>query len=228
MKNYLFPLGFIFLAAGASAQTKEHKLGITSGAYIQHYNGDLGNSLFKFNTCCFAGEVLTLGYYLDRTFDFNFSASIGDYGYCQTAVQANKVIPISDRCPGCKDRIGMGELRARMFSGNIALKYKFANGITLKEDSKISPYLYAGMGINYLRDQMKRQCVSVGTHFSINAGVGVKYNINERFNVGYNLGAGCFTKDKVYATTGNSEVMEMTGKRDMYMQNTLFVGVNLF
>ena len=224
MKKQLFAFLFLLCAIGATAQTKDRKVGITVGSYIQHYKGDLGNSFFKFNTCCFAGEAATFGYYLDKTFDFNFSASVGDYGYWASPSERAKVVPLSERCPGCPGK-GMGELRAKMIAGNIALKYKFANGTILKEDSKISPYVYAGIGINHLRDQMGRQCVNVGNHFSLNAGGGFKYNINERFNVGYNLALGCFTKDKVYATA-NSDEMQMTGQKDMYMQNTLFIGLN--
>jgi len=171
---------------------------------------------------------LTFGYYLDKTFDFSISASIGDYGFCPSASDAHKEVPIAQQCPGCVGKRGMSELRSRMFSGNVALKYKFSNGAILKEDCKISPYVYAGMGINLLSDRMGKQCVNEGTHFSLNAGIGVKYNITERFNIGYNLGIGYFTKKKVYAAAGNPEDMKMIGKKDMYMQNTLFVGVNLF
>ena len=226
MKNYIFGLVLLLLTIGATAQTQNHRLGITSGVYIQHYNGYLGNSFFKFNSVCFGGEALTLGYYLDKTFDFNFSTTIGDYGYCQSEADAKRIIPLSERCPGCKDRLGMGELRSRMVAGNIALKYKFANDIIFKEDSKISPYMYFGMGINHLSDNMKRQCVSVGNHFSLNTGAGFKYNLNERFNVGYSLGVGYFTKGQVYATAGDSNGITMKGKRDMYMQNAIFVGMN--
>lgn len=224
MKNCLFALAFILFTAGVNAQTKDHKLGITSGAYIQHYKGNLGNSFFDFNDCCFAGEVVTLGYYLDKTFDFNFSASLGDYGYWASDAERAKPLPFNERCPGCPST-GMRELRSRMFAGNIALKYKFANGTVFKEDSKVAPYLYAGVGVNHLADRMKKQCVNVGTHLSLNAGLGFKYNVTERINVGYNLGLGCFTKEKVYATVSSDEI-QMDGKKDMYMQNTLFVGMN--
>lgn len=227
MKKNLFFFYLILLGIGLNAQTATHKIGITSGGFIQHYNGYLGNSFFKFNSVCFGGEVLTLGYYLDKTFDLNAYTTIGDYGYCQTKADATRIIPLSERCPGCKDRTGMGELRSRMISGNVAIKYKFANGILLKENSKIAPYVYFGVGVNHLADNMKRQCVNIGNHFSLNAGTGFKYNLSERFNVGYNLAVGCFTKDKVYATVGDANNMSTQGKKDMYMQNTLFLGMNL-
>jgi hypothetical protein len=228
MKKYLLISALLIITAGANAQTVNHKLGITSGYFIQQYNGNLGNSFFKFNTVCFDGGAVSFGYYLNKTFDFNLSTSVGDFGYSQTAADANRIVAIADRCPGCVGRTGMGELRSRMVSGNIAVKFKFANGVILKEDSKVSPYVYFGCGNNHLTDNMHRDCVNVGNHFSLNSGAGVKYNLNERFNIGYSLGLGYFTSDKVYATNNTSDAVQMQGKKDMYMQNTLFIGINLF
>lgn len=228
MKKYLLISTLLLLAAGVTAQTKNDKLGFTSGYFIQQYNGNLGNSFFKFNTVCFAGVSSSFGYYLNRSFEMNVSSTVGDFGYSQTAADANRIIPIAERCPGCIGRTGMGELRSRMVSGNIAIKYKFANGILLKEDSRISPYTYFGCGINHLTDNMHRNCVNVGNHFSLNAGAGVKYNFTNRLNIGYNLGIGYFTNDKVYATTSTDDVVQMQGKKDMYLQHTLSLGINLF
>jgi hypothetical protein len=80
---------------------------------------------------------------------------------------------------------------------------------------------------------MKANCVNVGNHFSVNAGAGIKYNFCKRFNIGYNLGFGCFIKDKVYAVNGSADtsdndedVVKMQRRKDFYMQNTLFLGMN--
>ena len=224
MKNYALAFALL-LVIGASAQNRNHKFGFTAGTAIQHYSGDLGNNFFKFKSCCFGAEVFTAGLYLDKTFDLNISATVGDYGYCQSSADAKRFVPISERCPGCKGRSGMGDLRSRMVSGNIALKYKLNNGIIFNEDSKLAPYLYGGLGLSYLTDRMKRECVTVGSHFSLNAGVGLKYNITEKLNAGYNLGVSCFTADKVYATNGNNH-SGMYGKTDKCLQNTLYIGMN--
>lgn len=220
MKNYLFFLAAVLLTLQASAQTKNHRFGITSGGTIQHYSGDLGNSFFKFNSCCFGAEVVTFGYYLDQIFDVSASVTVGDFGYWAPRSGA----PVKNICPGCKGK-GMDELRSRMVSGNILLKYKLNNGIIFMENAKIAPYLYCGAGVTHLADRMKRNCVNVGYHFSLNTGGGLKYNLSERFNIGYNLGISYFTHDKVYATVDDANV-SMDGKKDMLMQNTLFLGVN--
>lgn len=235
MKNHLLISTVLFLSMlNSIAQNKNKKIGVEAGTYLQHYNGNLGNSFFKFNTTAFGGFSANVGLYLNKSFDVNVGGTIGHFGYCQTAEDKNRIVSINQKCPGCVDKLGMGELRSLMISGNIALKYKFANGIFLKENSKLAPYIYAGVGINQLSDNMKRNCVNAGNHFTINGGLGVKYNINERFNIGYNLALGCFMTKKVYYTNAiengeiekDAEDIKMDKRKDFYMQNALTFGVN--
>lgn len=234
MKKNLLIVAAGLLAIGSVAQNAKYHFGITSGISIQHYNGNLGNSFFQFKTTCFAGESATLGMYMNRSFDVNLGFSVGDFGYCQTEKDKSRLVSVEQRCPGCTDRLGMGELRSRMTSVNANVKYKFANGYLLKEDAKLAPYAYAGLGINRLVDNMKKNCVNAGDHFSVNAGLGIKYNVTQRFNVGYNMGVNCFLTKKVYLTnsTAENEAMKdaddikMERRKDLCLQNTLFVGVN--
>lgn len=234
MKNQLLFSALLLSAFTSVGQSKNHKIGVEAGACLQQYNGNLGNGFFKFKETAFAGVSLNAGFYLTKSFDLNVGGSIGHFGYCQTDEDKKRFVSIEQRCPGCTDRLGMGELRSQMISGNLAVKYKFANGHILKENSKLAPYIYAGVGINYLSDVMKRNCVNIGTHFTINGGAGVKYNINERFNVGYNLGLGCFVTKKVYYSNAieNDEVekdaddIEMEKRKDLYMQHAITVGFN--
>ncbi len=239
MKNQIMIAAFVLSALTSTAQNKTKKIGLEGGAYLSHYNGNLGNSFFKFNTTAFGGFSGNTGLYLTKSFDLNVGGTIGHFGYCQTEADKKRVVPIEQKCPGCLGEGGMGELRSLMISGNIAVKYKFANGYILKEHSKLAPYIYAGAGINRLSDNMRRNCVNVGKHFSVNAGVGVKYNFNERFNIGYNLAVGCFvTKKHVYSSNGIKgiaaetseatigEEMKMANKKDFYMQNAVTFGFN--
>ncbi|HET6228023.1 MAG TPA: outer membrane beta-barrel protein [Bacteroidia bacterium] len=239
MKNYLFITFLLLGTIGVTAQTKSKQFGVSAGAYIQHYNGNLGNSFFQFNTACFAGGAVSFGVYLNKSFDANMSFTVGDFGYCQTDADKTRIVSLSQRCPGCTDQLGMGQLRSRMVAGNVALTYKFANGYLLNENSKVSPYIYAGAGINRLTDNMGRNCVNVGNHFTLNAGAGVKYNFTERFNISYNVGIGCFLMKKVYYTNAEAGITpEVTAdqhdaddakferRKDLYLQNMLSVGFN--
>ena len=234
MKNQIIITALILSALTSIGQNKNHKIGIEAGAYLQHYNGNLGNSFFKFNTTAFGGFSANAGMYLSKSFDLNIGGSVGNFGYCSTDEDKKRVVSIEQRCPGCTNQLGMGELRSMMASGNIAIKYKFANGIFLKEDSKLAPYIYAGVGVNHLADNMKRNCVNVGMHLTINAGAGIKYNFNERFNIGYNLGLGCFVTKKVYASNASAmnkedkdaDDIKIDKRKDFYMQNAVTFGFN--
>ncbi len=237
MKNKLLVSVLMLCAISAFGQNKKYKFGITAGGYVQHYNGNLGNSFFKFKSVWFCGVGGTFGVYLNKSFDLTAGVSVGDFGYCQTETDKRRIVSLSQRCPGCKDKLGMGELRSRMVSGNVAIQYKFANGTFLKEDSKFSPYVYVGVGISHLSDNMNRDCVNPGFHFTVNGGTGMKYNISERFSVGYNIGIGAFVSKKVYNTNAAArDLIEEDGKdaidikmerrMDMYMQNSLFLGIN--
>lgn len=239
MKQHILLTAFTFTLLSLGAQNKHHRTGIEGGAYIQQYNGNLGNSFFKFNTTTFGGAYVNAGFYLNRSFDAIAGGSIGHFGYCQTDEDKKRIVSAEFRCPGCTDQLGMGELRARMISGNVGLKYKFANGMLLKESARFAPYVYAGLGVNQLSDNMKRNCVNVGTHLSINAGAGVRYHINGRINIGYNLGLGCFVTKKVYYTNAmehpeteshddgmHAEEVKMEKRKDLYMQHAISLGFN--
>jgi OOP family OmpA-OmpF porin len=240
MKNQIIIAALVLSGLTSVAQNKTKKIGVEVGAHLSHYNGNLGNSFFKFNTTAFGGFSGKVGLYLTKSFDVNVGGTVGHFGYCQTEADKRRVVPIEEKCPGCPGEGGMGELRSLMISGNIAVKYKFNNGIFLKEDSKIAPYIYVGAGINRLSDNMRRNCVNVGNHFSVNGGVGVKYNFNERFNIGYNIAVGCFVTNKhVYTSNGIKGIateeataaptdapMKMANKKDFYMQNAITFGIN--
>lgn len=240
MKNIIFILSFLIISLNSFSQNKTYKYGITAGTFIQQYNGNLGSSFFNFKATCFAGVNSTFGLYLNKSYDLNIGASASHFGYCQTEEDLKRIVSFYQRCPGCKDRFGMGELRSLMISGNIAIKYKFNNGLLISEKSKFSPYIFAGIGINHLSDNMNRNCVNEGIHLTINGGAGIKYDITDRLNIGYNLGFGRFITKKVYPTIPeNTEIvgepiveedidleLRMNRRNDFYMQNTFTIGIN--
>lgn len=234
MKKVFLGFAFLCLTAISYAQTENHRLGLWIGGTIQHYNGNLGNSFFQFKTTCFAGAMFNAGYYLNRSFDVSLGGFVGDYGYCSTEADNKRIIAKELKCPGCPDDRGMGELRSRMTSGNLSVAYKFANGYLLSEKSKLSPYVYVGAGMSHLADNMKRNCVNKGNHFSVNGGIGIKYYVCERVSIGYNAGLSCFTRKKVYASNADlsgelahdKDVIQMQKRKDLLLQNTLFVGIN--
>lgn len=236
MKKILLLIVVLISIQNGFAQTQKKKFNISGGGFIQHYNGNLGNSFFQFKTTCFAGTRGNLSRYLNKSFDASVGFAIGHFGYMVTQKDIERTANIKLRCPGCAEFKGMGELRSLLTSANVAITYKFANGYLLNADSKISPYIYAGAGINYLSDVMKRNCVNVGTNYSANFGAGIKYNITDRINIGYNLGMGCFLTKKVYLvneigtnteqTAPDADEIKFEKRKDLYMQNSLMIGYN--
>jgi hypothetical protein len=235
MKKILSAAICLLLTASLNAQTKENRFAISTGASIHHYNGNLGNSLFQFGTTCFAGTMTNLGFYLNKSFDLQASYSNGVFGYCQTNADKTRLVIAELRCPGCTDRLGMGELRASLSYGALSVAYKFANGYILKERSLIAPYIYAGAGLSFMSDAMGKKCVNIGNHYAVTGGTGFKVRISGRLYAGYNLGMSCFIGKKVYASEGsleeagdhNEEAERLQKRPDLLIQNTAFVGIVL-
>lgn len=219
MKTLFFSIGFILLFVGMAAQTKDHKLGVNAGGGFQNYRGDLGNSFKLGNTSSYGAVILNFSYYLNRSFDLGIFGSKGDYGFCQPDKIANEEVDIDERCGGC-ERDGLGNLNSRLTAAGVFAKYKFNNGYLLKENTKLKPYIYVGAAVNSIRDVMRMNCINPGTYLSLNAGIGFKYYINERVNVGYNLALGYFTSDRLDFMTHNTN--------DMYLQNSVTIGIDLF
>lgn len=236
---------FIIISSVTSAQTETYRFNFSAGASIQHYNGNLGSSLFQFKTVCFAGFTSSFGLYLNKSFDLNMTNSIGRFGYCATEDDIERTYSYGLRCPGtsCANIAGMGNLRSQIVSSVATIKFKFNNDWFLPEQNKISPYIYSGVGLNWLSDIMQRNCVNVGTHFSFNGGAGITYNFHARFNISYNLDIACFAFDNVYATIPLSELTQVDDhgqehehdnelerklerRKDICMKNALTLGFN--
>ena len=222
MRKISIILVFIAVTAPVFSQSKNHKLGITFGGGSQKYRGDLGNGFTFKNNTWYGNFALNVKYYVNKSFDAGVFGTMGAFGYCQSESQKNKEVPFNERCPGCVNRLGNGNLNSRMTTFGFNANYKFANGYLLNQNSDLKPYLYVGAAFNRVTDVMKMNCIREGIYFSLNAGVGVKYYINNRINVGYNLGFGYLTQDNVDNRVNYGQ------DTDMYMQNSLLVGIDLF
>ena len=67
---------------GAVAQNKNHKLGVEAGTYLSHYNGNLGNSFFKFKTTAFGGFSANAGLYLNNVRNLPTKSCFGLTNHC--------------------------------------------------------------------------------------------------------------------------------------------------
>lgn len=202
MKNTLLIALMAFSIYGM-AQTADKKNNISLGGGKECYNGHLGNSWFNLGEEWYGFGNITYSRYLNKSFDAMVNASIGDIGRCRDDDASLSVL----------------NLYARMTTVVVAAKYKFANGYILKENAKIAPYIFFGAGYNYLVDIWNHKDCNAGSYLTLNGGVGVNYNFCKRYNIGYRLGIGYYTKPGAvdYITTG---------MHDMFMQHTFCVGIN--
>ncbi|HLP56984.1 MAG TPA: outer membrane beta-barrel protein [Fluviicola sp.] len=207
------------IAGSSFAQTSQHRVGITFGGGSQKYSGDLGNGFTLKNEVWRGGVALNVNVYLNPSFDISGYGTIGDLGYCQPHDKRDMIVPEEDRCPACLT-LGLGNLSSRMYVTGVQLRYKFNNGYLLRENLRIKPYVYIGVAVNKLTDRMKMNCVEAGNYLTVNSGIGARYYVSERLNIGYNLNVGYFTSDKLDFLS--------RGASDLYLQNTVFVGVDLF
>lgn len=119
-------LTFLLLVAALSSlsgQDADNKwaLGLLVGK--TEYQGDLGNGIFKFKPFYGLGGV-SLHRYLNPSFEFGVLGEVGNYGF------SNKTL----------------SFQARKTDLNALLKYKFNNGYMLPEDSRVAPFITAGVG----------------------------------------------------------------------------------
>ncbi len=193
------------------AQTKDNKNNISIGFGTQSYKGDLGNTWFNFHEEWYGVLRLEYSRYLFSSIDVTVSSTSGDFGHCKDA-EDPALWP---------EGTPVLNMHSRLTTGNIQLKYKFANGYLLKEESRIAPYLYAGAGIDNVQDIWTHNTrVNPGTYIAITGGAGVRFNFCEKISFTYNIGFGYFTNDKLDFGYGTHN------SNPMYMQNTYSLGYN--
>ena len=205
-----FLTALFFLSMYGFAQTAEKRNNISIGGGKQAYNGDLGNSWFNPEEEGYGFLSASYSRYLTHSFDVTLSVTSGDYGHCRDA----------DDAPVRTDGTQVLNMLSRLTSTVISAKYKFANGYMLKENAKLAPYVFLGLGMNNVTDYFwaNKTRVHQGNYGSVNGGVGVRYNFYKNFNFTYNLGFGYFMTDKIDNYS--------KGMNDAYMQHTFLIGMN--
>lgn len=201
-------VGLIVISANSFGQTADNKNNISIGGGKQSYNGDLGNSWFKMDEEWYGFVSLHYNRYLTKSFDFSASFTHGDYGKCRDH-EDDIYRP---------DGTLVLNMLSRLTTGIISMKYKFANGYLLKENAKLSPYIYLGGGINNISNRWwdDKTRVNPGNFTSVNGGIGLRYNFYKNFSFTYNLGIGVFTSDN----------LDFRSSNDKYLQHNFMLGIN--
>jgi len=104
----------LFAYTSLVAQTADSKFAIGLNAINSEYNGDYGSGIWNFDRF-YPGGGLSLGMYLNRSFDLGLQGNFGNYGYIKDA--ANRFF-------------------GNKFDMALLGRYKFNNGYILKETAK--------------------------------------------------------------------------------------------
>lgn len=184
----IYLIVFLFITVAATAQNRKHPWGVGVDLNIREYNGDLGDGFLKFNDFRGAWGV-RVAHYVNPLIDAGFNFNYGRFNY-ETGDTVYRPI------------------RSFMLNANLNVNIKFNNGFILPENSKIAPYLTAGIGMmginNYNNDSFGRQVFA-----NIPLGAGVRLNLSPNFSIyvqsTYNLAMN--DKFDAFATGGNDAIL---------------------
>lgn len=198
MKKIVLMLIAVFVVASTTqAQTKYKDMAIGFHLGDKEYAGEYGSEMFAFEGSHLAGAI-SLQKYLTRSWDAMFYVSYG-------------MIDMAD---------SVKAFNTHVLDFNAVVKYKLNNGYLMAEDSKVAPFLMAGIGDSY----------NVGTHlpngntvaFNFPIGGGIDFKINDDVAItlmsAYN-----------YSTADNLDGISVIGdkpKNDAFLFNSIGVKFN--
>jgi OOP family OmpA-OmpF porin len=124
MKKLLTFLFLVTMVTSLSGQTSDKRwsLGLMGGK--TEYEGDLGNTMFRFNPFYGLGAI-SINHYMSPSFDISVQGELGNMGFDN----------------------GTDVFLAKKIDASFLLKYKFNNGFTFDEDAMVAPYFAFGAGL---------------------------------------------------------------------------------
>lgn len=206
MKKYIsiILLSFACLQVG-SAQTSQQVYGLGIHGGLLEYNGDLGNSFYTFNQSN-PFLAITLSKYMSPSWDIEALLGGGTLSYSP-------------------DR-SLNRFQGNLIDFNVYAKYKFNNGKLLKEDARISPYLFLGIGDAYFKSgyvsYVKLVPKGYGMDFNFPFGAGLQVRLGEKVSLKLQSTFHYSVTD-TYDGTRQSK----TNFNDGYLFNTIGLNFNL-
>ncbi len=156
---------FCFMVAfnSAFAQISENRNALTYKFLVSDYNGPLTESYFEPDNFTYGGEMKYTRF-LNRSFNIGFPLRIGEVNF-----------PAADSLSSATNSL-FGSL-------DLNLIYKLNNGYLLKETSFISPYLFAGIGANYIQelDENMDAQIPAGLGFDFKLGKNVRLQLQSEY-----------------------------------------------
>jgi len=170
MKKQIFVVVVALLAASTvTAQTSDSKYALGVNLTHSEYWGDLGSDVWGISQGWKEGFGMSLGRYLNPSFDLGLQGNWGTFGYRKDA---------TDNFRGNKLDLGL--------SGH----YKLNNGYILSLDSRISPFVTLGVGlVSYFRNgnnpEPQNPKIIEVTNMTIPLGAGLKFRVNDILSLQY-------------------------------------------
>lgn len=150
-----------------SAQTADNRVALGLNLVKNEYNGEYGSSIWNFNQSYYGGG-LSLGFYLNRSFDLGLQGTYGNYGYRKDVI----------------NQFTGNKLDASLFG-----HYKLNNGYILSETAKLSPFISFGLGFaSYSLNNDAKPWPTIITDkadFVVPVGLGLKYQISKSIAIQY-------------------------------------------
>jgi outer membrane protein OmpA-like peptidoglycan-associated protein len=190
MKKLLFNLlVFSIICTNSFAQTVERANSIGLLGGISQYNGDLGQGFYGSDQATYAHIGISYSRYITSKADFSTNATFGSLGYIESA---NK------------------RFRAEQIQWNAHVRLYAFN----QDTHKFLPYLHGGIGFQYLQGER----VPEGTDFFVPFGAGIRYKINELFNVQL--------QETFMYTDHDTRDYEARSNNDSYLMHSLSLTMN--
>ncbi len=149
------------------AQTADNRVALGLNLVKNEYNGEYGSAIWNFNQSYYAGG-LSLGYYLNSSFDLGLQGTLGNYGYHKDAI----------------NQFAGNKLDASVFA-----HYKLNNGYIISESSKLSPFISLGLGFaSYSVNNNAAPWTTIiidKADFVVPVGVGLKYQFSKSIAIQY-------------------------------------------
>ena len=177
----------------AQNSVQDIALGIQVGTI--EYKGDLGNEFFKFTDGVHPSIGLNISKYVSPSFDLMGKVRHG----------------LIDR----------NSFSNALYDFNVTAKYKFNNGYILKEDGLLAPYVFLGIGdaISIFNDVETGEKEAPLAEFNFPMGIGLKFNISEKWSASIETHYNYFVSDRIDAT--------IQGKwDDQFLYNAVGVSYN--
>jgi len=143
----------VLLVPDLSSQELTSPWSFGISAIKSEYRGDLGDNLFDWSNSQYFGVGLHVRNYVSPAIDMGLDLSISDHGYWE----------------GSKSNF-----LSKQYQGSLQVVYKLNNGILLREQAVIAPYMLVGIGYTFYKSDPTRGSNEMTLNIPLGLGLKIK------------------------------------------------------